>query len=49
MFCGCGHLGFLIGIKNRKCVEDLLMIIPGEFSFNCQNGFREEESETFFS
>jgi hypothetical protein len=28
MSCSGGHLGFLIGIKNRKCVEDLLIIIP---------------------
>jgi hypothetical protein len=27
--CGGGHLGFPIGIKNIKCVEDLPMIIPG--------------------
>jgi hypothetical protein len=37
-----GHLGFLIGIKNRKCVEDLLIIIPGQFGFNCPSDFREE-------
>jgi hypothetical protein len=36
MFCGGGHLGFLIGIKNRRCVEDLPMIIPGQFGFNLQ-------------
>jgi hypothetical protein len=42
MSCGGGHLGFLIGIKNRKFVEDLPMIIPGQFSFNCPSGFREE-------
>jgi hypothetical protein len=35
MFCGGGHLGFPIGIKNRKFVEDLPMIIPGQFGFNC--------------
>jgi hypothetical protein len=29
MYCGGGHLGFPIGIKNRKFVEDLPMIIPG--------------------
>jgi hypothetical protein len=33
MYCGGGHLGFPIGIKNRKFVEDLPMIIPGQ-----QNG-----------
>jgi hypothetical protein len=31
-----------IGIKNRKLVEDLPMIIPGQFGFNCPSGFREE-------
>jgi hypothetical protein len=30
------------GIKNRKFVEDLPMIIPGQFGFNCPSGFREE-------
>jgi hypothetical protein len=29
MFCGGGRLGLPIGIKNRKFVEDLPMIIPG--------------------
>ena len=42
MSCGGGHLGFPIGIKNRKFVEDLPMIIPGKFGFNCPSGFREE-------
>jgi hypothetical protein len=45
MTCGGSHLGFLIGIKNRKFVEDLPMIIPGQFGFNCPSGFREV---TFF-
>jgi hypothetical protein len=36
------HLGFPIGIKNRKFVEDLSMIIPWQFGFNCPSGFREE-------
>jgi hypothetical protein len=35
MACGGGHLGFPIGIKNRNFVEDLPMIIPGQFGFNC--------------
>jgi hypothetical protein len=26
----------------RKFVEDLPMIIPGQFGFNCPSGFREE-------
>jgi hypothetical protein len=43
MSCGGGHLGFPIGIKNKnKIVEDLPMIIPGQFGFNCPSGFREE-------
>jgi hypothetical protein len=36
------HLGFQIGIKNIKFVEDLPMIIPGQFGFNCPIGFGEE-------
>jgi hypothetical protein len=39
---GGGHLGFLIGIKNAHLVEDLPMIIPGQFGFNYLSGFREE-------
>jgi hypothetical protein len=35
MSCGGGHLGFPIGIKNKNFVEDLPMIIPGKFGFNC--------------
>jgi hypothetical protein len=42
MFCDGGHLGFPIGIKNRKFVEDLPMIIPVQFGFNCPIDFREE-------
>jgi hypothetical protein len=43
MSCGGGHLGFPIGIKKQKLfVEDLPMIIPGQFGFNCPSGFREE-------
>jgi hypothetical protein len=41
LLCG-GHLGFLIGIEKKKFVEDLPMIIPGQFGFNCPSGFREE-------
>ena len=37
-----GHLGFPTGIKNRNFVEDLPMIIPGQFGFNYPSGFREE-------
>jgi hypothetical protein len=28
--------------KDKKNVEDLPMIIPGQFGFNCPSGFREE-------
>ena len=42
MSCGGSHLGFPISIKNRNFVEDLPMIIPGQFGFNCPSGFREE-------
>jgi hypothetical protein len=52
MYCGGGHLGFPIGIKNIKFVEDLPMIIPGQFGFNhrltldamgkCSNAFFSE-------
>jgi hypothetical protein len=42
MTCGGSHLGFPIGIENRNFVEDLPMIIPGQFGFNCLSGFREE-------
>ena len=34
MSCGGGHLGFPTGIKNKKFVEDLPMIIPEQFGFN---------------
>jgi hypothetical protein len=42
MSCSGGHLGFQIGIKSIKFVEDLPMIIPGQFCFNYPSGFREE-------
>ena len=42
MSCGGGHLGFPIGIKNTHLVEDLPMIILGQFGFNYPSGFREE-------
>jgi hypothetical protein len=29
-------------LKPLGFVEDLLMIIPGQFGFNCPSGFREE-------
>jgi hypothetical protein len=42
MTCGGSHLGFPINIKNRNFVEELPMIIPGQFGFNYPSGFREE-------
>jgi hypothetical protein len=42
MYCGGGHLEFTIGIKSIKFVEELPMIIPWQFGFNCSSGFREE-------
>jgi len=42
MTCGGSHLGFPISMKNRNFVEDLPMIIHGQFGFNCPSGFREE-------
>jgi hypothetical protein len=48
MSCGGSHLGFPIGIKNRKFVQDLPMIIPGQFGFNCPSGFREEAFGNIF-
>jgi hypothetical protein len=30
MYCGGGHLGSPIGIKNTNFVEDLPMIIPAQ-------------------
>jgi hypothetical protein len=41
MYCGGGYLRFPIDIKNIF-VEDLPMIIPGQFGFNCPSGFTEE-------
>jgi hypothetical protein len=40
--CSGGHLGFPIGIKNLEFVENLPMIILGQFGLNCPSGFREE-------
>ena len=42
MYYGGGHLGFPIGIKTINLVEDLPMIIPGQF------GFREEAFSNIF-
>jgi hypothetical protein len=35
-------LDFRSTLKNINFVEDLPMIIPGQFGFNCPSGFREE-------
>ena len=42
MYCGGGHLGFPIDLKNIEFVEDLPMIIPEKFGFNWASGFKEE-------
>jgi hypothetical protein len=50
MSCIGSHLGFRIGIRNPNFLEDLQMIIPGQFGFNCPivrtyywpSGFGEE-------
>jgi hypothetical protein len=42
MSCGGSHLEFSIGIKKQKFVEDLPMMIHGQFGFNYPSGFREE-------
>jgi hypothetical protein len=41
MSCGGSHFGFRICIKNPHFLEDLKMIIPGQFGFNCPSGLRE--------
>jgi hypothetical protein len=49
MSCGGGHLGFQIGIKNTHLVENLPMIIPGQFGFNYPSGFGWSSTNcTFF-
>jgi hypothetical protein len=47
MSCGGGHFGFPIGIKNRKFVENLPMIIPGQFGFNCPSGYNNTFEKKF--
>jgi hypothetical protein len=42
MSCVGSHLGFRIGIKKPNFLEDLQMIIPGQFGFNYLSGLREE-------
>jgi hypothetical protein len=46
MSCGGGHLGFPIGKKNRYFVENLPMIIPGQFGFNVSKRFFSETTGT---
>ena len=36
-------LDFRSAFKNINFVENLPMIIPGEFGFNCPSGFRGED------
>ena len=48
MYCGDGHLGFLIGIKNTHLVEDLPMINPGQFVSIIQVVSEKKRFETFF-
>ena len=51
MYCGGGHLGFPIGIKNITFLEDLPMIIPRQFGFNypiIQVVSEKKRFETFF-
>jgi hypothetical protein len=38
----CSNAGYPIGIKNIEFVEDLPMMIPMQFGFNCPSGFKEE-------
>jgi hypothetical protein len=47
MSCGGGHLGFLIGIKNRNFAEDLPMIIPGQLVSIVQVVSEKKRFETF--
>ena len=48
MSCGGSHLGFPIGIKNRKFVEDLPMIIPGQW-FQLSKWFQRRRLLNIFS
>jgi hypothetical protein len=49
MSCGGGHLGFPIGIKNRNFVEDLPVIILGQFGFIIQVVPERKRFNAFFS
>jgi hypothetical protein len=46
MSYGDGHLGFPIGIKSIKFLEDLPKIIPGQFGFYGKNVSKRFFSET---
>jgi hypothetical protein len=48
MSYGGGHLGYLIGIKSPNFVEDLPIIIPGQFGFNCPSGPEKKNFETSY-
>ena len=48
MTCGGSHLGFRIGINYPNFLEDLQMIIPGQFGFNCPSGLRQEAFRNIF-
>jgi hypothetical protein len=43
MYCDGGHLGFPIGIKNIKFVEDLPRMLPTKFRFIWPSGFRGKD------
>jgi hypothetical protein len=47
MTCGGSHLGFRIGIKNPSFLEDLQMIIPGQFVSIVQVVSEKKRFETF--
>jgi hypothetical protein len=47
MYYGGGHLGFPIGINNMKFVENLPMIIPGQFGFTVLVVSEKKRFETF--
>jgi hypothetical protein len=38
----CSDMKFKMAATAQNFVEDLPMIIPGQFGFNCPSGFREE-------
>jgi hypothetical protein len=40
--CSNAFFSETTNIININFVEDLPMIIPGQFGFNCPSGFREE-------